>query len=109
MEQVPDEPPRLDLMVDEEYDGEGVEVVFYNRDTEKHTRRHYTDMNTARKMAAFIALTLDVGKGEKLNKWLEERNFEPFSETHIQVANSIQEKMKEDAASHTIQTISEDE
>ena len=103
MEQVPDSPPRMDVMVDEAFDGSGVQVVFYNHDTGLHTIRQYETMADARKMAAFIALTLGISKGDQLNRWLSERKFDPFSEDHTRTAEQIQAQMKSDAAIKAIE------
>lgn len=95
MENIPDTAPRMDCMVENSYQGEGVQVAFYNHDTKKHTTRVYPDMDAARKMAAFIAMTLGKEGFVPLNNWLSERGFGTFSEEHMDNANSVLQEAKE--------------
>lgn len=95
MENIPDVAPRMDCMVENSYQGEGVQVAFYNHDTKKHTTRVYPNMEAARKMAAFIAMTLGKEGFVPLNNWLSERGFGTFSEEHMEQANTVLEEAKD--------------
>lgn len=75
---LPESAPPIDVMVDTAHraSGEpGVLVMFYNADSKKHTTRLYENMEKARAMAVFVALTRGIGVGDALQSWLMERGF----------------------------------
>ena len=110
VESLPESAPRVDAMVDADYEGEGVQVAFMHHDHGTHTTRTYPDMESARKMAAFIAMTYGISSLSQLNNWLEERKFEPFPPEHMmQVASILAQQKKEDIPGPAVTPVIEEE
>jgi hypothetical protein len=79
--ELPDAPPPIETMVLARRDDGRVEVGFINAVTRRETTRVMDDMDAARKLAVFIAITRGVGGPNDtgaINAWLIERGFDPL-------------------------------
>lgn len=68
--------PEMDVEIDREYTGEGVQCVFRKEGRNKTTTRVFDSMQSALNMAVFIASQNGINDSAALKTWLEFRGFE---------------------------------
>lgn len=66
----------MDVAIDREYAGEGVQCVFHKKGRSKKTTRVFDSMQSALNMAVFIASQNGINDSAALKTWLELRGFE---------------------------------
>ena len=68
--------PEMDVAIDRDYTGEGVQCIFHKKDKAKKVTRVFDSMQSALNMAVFIASQNGINDSAALKTWLELRCFE---------------------------------